>query len=468
MLLVKLTVGVTNHYVSNEHLAIERFYDARVASLSQLRVATRQPYGGFAEPSYGQIEFLPTVFTASWPPPMSCPIVISIAVTGESDAEIIFEGTAHLNEPKRDGIIYDLYGPEITTTVTDAVYADTLVNIFSAACTTLSLTLDSTKARVSSPAVDYMADGKNLLIDNLSDMAAFFTHRFYIENSTLYLIDCLLDNGTLAMTEFDVFSPSYPAPSPIKKVTAKYTAEIDKYRFIFTANQGGAYVGISEIVMRSIATDGADETTATGGAASALNYYGAGYEPSKAVDDNAATDWVSSTGPSSTLYWAFDFSANVKVVEYTIQARSSTFNQSPTAWLFQGYDEETAEWRTIKEEETEADWTASEVRKFSVTPPEWDVIVDGSHAYGEGLSISPVCHTARAGIETALTNIKTVMERMRIRMVKPLSGVPKIGRKITITDESMYITTTVWARVAAVVWDFDGEQCVIEGEGTLS
>jgi len=60
------------------------------------------------------------------------------------------------------------------------------------------------------------------------------------------------------------------------------------------------------------------------------------------------------------------------------------------------------------------------------------------------------------------------MERARVQLSMPLSLVPKIGEKLTLTDESLYRTTTIWARVQALVWDFDQELCVIEGEGALA
>lgn len=470
MLLVQMTIGGSVKYFSNDFLDIQHFYDPYVASLAQLRFETREVYGGFAEPTFGQIDLLPTAFTGNWPPPVSCAIKILIAVTGETDAETMFEGTAHLATIGRDSVVYDLFGPSITTTVIDGVYSGTLNAVFTAACSTLSLTLNTTYARATSPAVSYTADGEKLLIDNLSDIAAFFCHRFYIQGSTLYLVDCLLDNGSvLVLTEFDIFPSNYTQPKPYKQFQAKYSPAISKYRFVFSdvSNAGDLIVSLTNIEMRTV-QDGVDETTNVGGTASAKDYFNASYVPSYAVDSDLTTRWASLTNVSTLPWWQFVFNSAVKIIEYSFMLHDSASTQSPTAWKVQGYDDDNAAFRTIKDEVSDPDWTAGEVRKFSLPIPEWEVTVAGTHAYGDDVAISPVCHTALANIQTALANIKTVMERTRIEMVKPLSGVPKIGQKITLTDESLFQSTSVWARVSAVVWDFDQEQCVVEGEGALT
>jgi len=474
MLLVEFTVGATKYYISNEYLDIEHYYDPYVASLGQLRVATRQVHGGFAAPTFGQIDILPTLF-GPYLPQVSCAIKISVAVTGESNAVVVFEGIAHLNpEIKRDGIVYDLFGPSLTTTVTDAAYAGTLGSVFNAGCIALGLGLDATYARAVSPDVDYQSSGQRLLVDDLSDIAAFFSHRFYISGTTLYLIDCLLDNGpVMALTEFDIFPSSYAYPEPISRFTAKYPAQTDRYILNDIVVQGGGAnkAAIAEAEMR-VTADGADATLTIGGTAIAKDSTSPNL-PVRAVDDNAATYWQSSTAAGTTgMYWGFVFPyvlGGNPVIEYTIAA-PPTPAESPVSWNFQGYDHVAGLWRTIKEERTEGDWIAAEVRKFTASQPTWEIVIYGTYRYANDsdLDISPVCHTVRANIETALTDIKTIAERLRVRINKPLTTIPKIGQKITLTDESLHVTATIWARVSALVLDFDNDQCTIEGEGTIS
>ncbi len=73
----------------------------------------------------------------------------------------------------------------------------------------------SDDARVASPAVSYTASGEKLLMDNLSDMAAFFSHLFYIEDNILYLIDMLGYSNEVQLTEFDIFPSSYKYHAPV-------------------------------------------------------------------------------------------------------------------------------------------------------------------------------------------------------------------------------------------------------------
>ena len=168
------------------------------------------------------------------------------------------------------------------------------------------------------------------------------------------------------------------------------------------------------------------------------------------------------------MYWQFEFTSIPEpIVEYQITGHSTNPSYSPVSWDVLGYDIETAAWREIKKEKTEADWTAGEVRKFSLPVPQWDVVVYGVHPAGATVDVSPVCHTARANIDAALTNIKNCLEMMRVQISMPIESVPKIGQGITLTDESLMIATAISAKAQALVWDFDQWQCIVEGEGTL-
>ena len=84
--------------------------------------------------------------------------------------------------------------------------------------------------------------------------------------------------------------------------------------------------------------------------------------------------------------------------------------------------------------------------------------------------MAPACHTTYAQILAALGNIKTIMERTRVQLRLPLdvATLPRIGQKLTLTDESLAATTSVWARVSAITYDFDTWTCVVEGEGGLT
>lgn len=98
-----------------------------------------------------------------------------------------------------------------------------------------------------------------------------------------------------------------------------------------------------------------------------------------------------------------------------------------------------------------------------------DYSVAGSFIYADReLSISPATHTVEANVNGALAKIKIAVEMPQIELYKPLAELPIVGQKVTITDESLYQPTTAWGRVIGFVWDFNNEQCVVEGVGGIS
>lgn len=215
MLLTEITFGGSLHRVSNEIVALEHFWDAQIASMFSIKYAIKHKGGGLVEPSYGIMDFLPSLFTGLSSYPVSCPIRLLHTNTDEASATVIFEGTAHLSSIERDSVKYDTYAKAYDTKVTDESYSGTLESIFLSACTTLGLTLDSSNARIVSPAVNYTATGEKILVDNLSDIARFFSHLFYIQEEILYLIDMLLETETVNLTEFDIYPSGYTYNKPV-------------------------------------------------------------------------------------------------------------------------------------------------------------------------------------------------------------------------------------------------------------
>lgn len=101
----------------------------------------------------------------------------------------------------------------------------TLSEILDWACgaSYLNLTYNSTYALSPSPSVSHWATSQNTLVDFLSDLAAFFTHLFYISGSTLYLVDMGTDNGSTTITEFDFFPSTYGYNTPVRQLSASWT-----------------------------------------------------------------------------------------------------------------------------------------------------------------------------------------------------------------------------------------------------
>lgn len=143
-------------------------------------------------------------------------------------------------------------------------------------------------------------------------------------------------------------------------------ATVTKIRFLIDNVQGGvshSNVAIAEVELRA-SVGGVDETTNTGGTATASGNIGAGYEASKAVDDNNATMWNCAFTAGSS-WWAFELNSSIDLVEYSITSRSSYLDDTPTEWKLQYWNG--SAWVTLIEQFTSADWGSNEKRVFDLT-----------------------------------------------------------------------------------------------------
>lgn len=468
MLLIRLTVNGIVRYLSDDFHAIEHFYEASVVSLGQLRIATPHPWGGWAEPEYGDLVLLPSVFAADWPPPRTCAVSVYLGSTGETGARLLFTGTAYLAEIGREAITYTLYGPEYATEAGATTYTGTLASVFTAACTTLGLTLNTTYARATSPAVRYVADGQQRLIDRLSDLAACFSHRFYIEGTTLYLVDCLRDNGaTLALTEFDVLPGAYITSQPCKQFSADYQLPPPVLlRMNFTDSTADGAVVLAEVMVN---LDGNPDNQFTPVLAASVSPTAHPIED--ANDRDPATFWSTGPGEVPGAWITAKYVTLPPLFGYYFQALTSAGElYAPLQWDLYGWCSARSTFKYMGQGSANG-WTTGEIKYFSlpdnVNAP---VTLAGSHPFGDEVQLSPVCHTTYANVLAALANVKTIAERCRVQLRLPLAvaTLPRIGQKLTLTDESLAVTTSVWARVAAITYDFDAWACVVEGEGELS
>ncbi len=207
MILVQIDINGTTHYVSDRYKALTNQWRGMVTGFAPISFSTRQDYGGYADISYGDITFVPALFSSSgdWPPPVECDITVKWLDTNtspinESNAVEYFVGKIYRKTIDTKGVSYRLYHDNTyTATVANSTtYNDTLVNVMTTLCgaSYLNLTLDSTLARSPSPNVNFTTSGEKLAIDLASEICAFYSHCFYIESGTLYLMDMGVDNGT--------------------------------------------------------------------------------------------------------------------------------------------------------------------------------------------------------------------------------------------------------------------------------
>lgn len=188
-----------------------------IMALPSMKLTMPNRWGGFAAPpDWADLSFLPDMFadTGNWPPPETATVrLMWIDGTDETAGTVVFDGSAVVEEPGLTAIKYKLRRPENATTVpSGTVYNDTLVNVMTTLCgaSLLNLTLDTSRARIPSPAVSYTTTADQLTIDLASAMCVFFAHGCYIVGNTLYLIDMYdLTTTQETVSEWDITSASY-------------------------------------------------------------------------------------------------------------------------------------------------------------------------------------------------------------------------------------------------------------------
>ena len=224
MLLTEININGTVNYVSIEGHGLVHNWIPRIMSFDAPMLATPSDHGGFARMQFGNITLMPLLFSADYPPPVSCPIAIYYTDTTEAARELVFIGTAHLNSFDRESVTYSLYGPTYNETIADATaYNNTLNSVLTAILTAIPeiTTVDTTYARAVSPNVTYTTSGVTLAVDLASAIAEFCSHLIYVVGSTAYLVDMKLDNGTWTLTEYKFFAfPKYPRKPPVSIITS--------------------------------------------------------------------------------------------------------------------------------------------------------------------------------------------------------------------------------------------------------
>lgn len=191
--------------VSDQELSLEHSWYGEVSSAPIIKRASSKLYGGQVAPTYGGFSLIPGVGSTSMD------VVGQWTGTTESDAVEIFRGKAYEESFDREGVKYELRPQDYSSTVEDVTFSGTLTSIFTTYCgaSYLNRTLDISNARSSSPIVNYTISGEKDTAEVLSDIAAFFCHAWWDDGDTIYLYDCLADNGAIEFTEFDFAAVTY-------------------------------------------------------------------------------------------------------------------------------------------------------------------------------------------------------------------------------------------------------------------
>lgn len=135
------------------------------------------------------------------------------------------------------------------------------------------------------------------------------------------------------------------------------------WRIDITANDGDSnFLAMAEVELRASA-GGVDETSNTGGTATASASDGTA-PPSRAVDDDSVTRWSTPNG-TLTGWWQFEFNSPVDVIEYTIQAHPISPARSPRDFTLE-FSDDGVNFTVANTKVGETDWTNGETRTFGL------------------------------------------------------------------------------------------------------
>jgi len=197
MILVYTSIANEDRFLSGRYLALEHQWEGLVFGATPISYRTSADSGGFTKLEFGTITFSPETFEKSWPPPRVLDIEVkwlntNIDKINEADAVFFFEGECYIENISPEGVTYKLYsGKEFTKKMKNHTFDQSLNDVFTWFCDAdrLNLNLNTDNAQDPSPNVHYKDTGHNLVIDTAQKVAEFYTHQFYIEDGTLYLID---------------------------------------------------------------------------------------------------------------------------------------------------------------------------------------------------------------------------------------------------------------------------------------
>ncbi len=485
MLLIRLYVNGSWRYISDvdqmAHVSgtTYRQYLAGVISMDEIRVATAQPWGGYAEMEYGTITLSPDLFAGDWPPPAKMDIRVCYGTMGESDEQMLLMGSAYLQEIRADGIVCGVYAPNFAHNVTDQLLFGGVVSLFTTHCATFGLTLetgcydDMDMYWPDGPdsSIEYLANGDRQLMALLGEIAAWSGYRFYIEGTKLVLVHTTYSNGpSMALSTSEILAASYYTLPPYSRFECEgeeVRPLIWRMMFDQLQNPTRTAVAFADLRVRWIYEQQWHNPSAL-----ACEDDTPLYPLHNLWDNNVATYWaadfpIGDTGRPQSLTFE---TSGYYIDTYRLRARNdSFFDQAAKTWRLDAWDGVTGRWRKVADVEAQ-DWTTGLEQDFPAPAVRWPAVMAGSYGYGDVCTISPSCNWEQAAKLDVLTSIRTIVEKQRARVQLPLEPgrIPKIGQRVTYTDDTLRLSTSVDMKVAAITYNFDTHTCVIEGEATLT
>jgi len=431
MILVKATISSTDYRCSEE--GNDPDYDwtynwkPRIASFNAPQSRLAKPTGGVCGMVFGSTSLSPEFFTedvVTWPPPVNFAMVIYYTATNDSSLETLITGTAHRREMTRDEITYDIYASEYDA---DLLEEDT----------------------------DY--DGKDIVLPRafgavthqkaprLADVSGDPTYHHGYMSGTMGTDWHIYDDGVnIDANATDNADGTFSlSVSAVGEVTVSGTGQDSVLDDIVDWACGASYLNLT------------GNTTLFTDTIPDISHWAD--KQIKVIDFlSKICEWcchlIYISGSTLYLVGMGEDNGTDTVTDYDFFP-AAYYDRAPVSIL-------RAEWvnRTAVEET---------VGKYIKDVPA-DAYVESSYPYGKEEKATPYTDV-QADVQTQLTSMLTLLNAPFCRLPIPMEGsLPVPGKKITITDTMLGDDTTITIHARSIKYDFDNDEAVIEGEGTIT
>lgn len=410
---------------SNVSYAGERYWDQLIISMTPPQFRLDHLSGGYCKLGFGDITFTLDTFQAAgiWPPPDSCPVVISYADEDDVITQL-FNGTLHRQALSRDGITYQLYERTF-----DALLLDEMENYDG---DTVAIPRAFGAIQHQNPVRLPDAGGGNQVYA-LSGITGTLDTDWHVFDDG---VDVCANVTNVTATTFEL------SVAPVGEVTISGTGSATTLVEIFTWACGASYLNLS--------------LTSTLAAAFTVSYWATSQKTLVSfLDELCAYACHLFYVNGDDLYLVSMAEGNgtdIELTENDFFPSKIMFAQPvsvlKTTWIERNAVEETIG-KYIKETSNEESAT-------------------GTHPYGNE-ETTECFQSVRASIQAALAAIYGYMASVRWETSIPLeSTFPVPGQKVVALDESMGQAINITIHARDIEYDFDRRIIRLSGEGSIA
>lgn len=387
-------------------------------------------YGGAMRLSFGGASYSPDLFTDTWPPQVSCPVVAKYTETNDSAPDTFFTGTAHIASINQTEIGYDYY---------DGIYD---VNFLAESTDYDGNPVDLQRAL--GPVVHLTP----IRVADAGGMPTYHKAHIAGENGTdwhAYDDGVLIDGNVVSSAGSEYFSLS---SAPVGEVTISGTGSISTLAELVDFACGAAYLNLTsdttlwENTIPDFSYVETSQMSVLDFLSKACDWFchvfyiksGAGYLVGMNTDNGERTILNERFFPSE-----YEYQPPIAIARATWAER-------------------------VAVEETIGKYIKSDNKKTSQRSPYW---------YGSDESFTPMCSN-KTDIDAMLAARLAIHHKPRCRLEIPIEGTLPVPReKITWTDSMLGNPTRMYIRAIAIIYKLtpangEPETVIIEGEGGIS